>query len=86
MKRSGLFQPTNLCVDQQGRIIVSDTGGFAVKIFDGEGNHLQTFGELGVTPGSLPCRKELVWTARAGFMCWTPRLQSCSCSMKEDVC
>jgi DNA-binding beta-propeller fold protein YncE len=51
-----LFQPTNLAVDQKGRIYVSDSGGFATKIFDAEGNHIRTVGELGVTPGqfSLP--------------------------------
>lgn len=51
-----LFQPTNLAVDQKGRIYVSDSGGFATKIFDSEGNHTRTVGELGVTPGqfSLP--------------------------------
>lgn len=51
-----LFQPTNLTVDSNGRIYVSDSGGFAVKIFDSEGNYVRTVGELGVTPGqfSLP--------------------------------
>jgi sugar lactone lactonase YvrE len=51
-----LFQPTNLAVDQKGRIYVSDSGGFATKIFDPEGNYIRTVGELGVTPGqfSLP--------------------------------
>jgi DNA-binding beta-propeller fold protein YncE len=51
-----LFQPTNLAVDKEGRIYVSDTGGFAVKIFDAQGKFIRTVGELGVTPGqfSLP--------------------------------
>jgi DNA-binding beta-propeller fold protein YncE len=51
-----LFQPTNLAVDSKGRIYVSDSGGFAVKIFDSEGKYIRTVGELGVTPGqfSLP--------------------------------
>jgi DNA-binding beta-propeller fold protein YncE len=51
-----LFQPTNLAADSKGRIYVSDSGGFATKIFDSEGNHVRTVGELGVTPGqfSLP--------------------------------
>jgi sugar lactone lactonase YvrE len=51
-----LFQPTNLAVDNKGRIYVSDSGGFATKIFDAEGNYVRTVGELGVTPGqfSLP--------------------------------
>jgi sugar lactone lactonase YvrE len=51
-----LFQPTNLAVDEKGRVYVSDSGGFATKIFDSEGNYIRTVGELGVTPGqfSLP--------------------------------
>lgn len=55
-EQAKLFQPTNLAVDSQGRIYVSDSGGFAIKIFDAEGNYVRTVGELGVTPGqfSLP--------------------------------
>ena len=52
-----LFQPTNLAIDSEGRIFVSDSGGFAVKIFDTQGNHLQTLGELGVTPGQFALPK-----------------------------
>jgi DNA-binding beta-propeller fold protein YncE len=55
-EQARLFQPTNLAVDPKGRIYVSDSGGFATKIFDAEGNYIRTVGELGVTPGqfSLP--------------------------------
>jgi DNA-binding beta-propeller fold protein YncE len=55
-EQAKLFQPTNLAVDPAGRIYVSDSGGFAVKIFDAEGKFVRTVGELGVTPGqfSLP--------------------------------
>jgi DNA-binding beta-propeller fold protein YncE len=51
-----LYQPTNVAVDREGRILVSDSGGFAVKIFDSQGNYIRTVGELGVTPSqfSLP--------------------------------
>lgn len=52
-----LFQPTNLAVAPDGRICVSDTGGFAVKIYDAEGNYLQTLGELGITPGQFALPK-----------------------------
>ena len=55
-EKARLFAPTNVAVDRNGRICVSDSGGFAAKIYDAEGNHLLTIGELGVTPGqfSLP--------------------------------
>jgi len=52
-----LFQPTNLAVDRQGRIYVSDSGGFATKIYDSEGKHLRTVGDLGVTPGQFTLPK-----------------------------
>ncbi len=52
-----LFSPTNVTVDQQGRIYVSDTGGFFVNIYDAEGNHLRTIGELGIEPGRFALPK-----------------------------
>src|SRR4051794_2453375 len=52
-----LFQPTNLALDLQGRIYVSDSGGFATKIYDAEGKHLRTVGDLGVTPGQFTLPK-----------------------------
>lgn len=56
-EKKRLFQPTNLLIDPLGRVVVSDTGGFAVKIFDQQGNHLQTIGELGVSPGQFALPK-----------------------------
>lgn len=55
-EQARLFQPTNLAVDSSGRIYVSDSGGFAVKIYDSEGHFVRSVGELGITPGqfSLP--------------------------------
>ena len=55
-KSSRLFSPTNLAVDAQGRVQVTDTGGFCVNVFDAEGNYLRTIGEQGNSPGtfSLP--------------------------------
>jgi len=51
------FGPTNVAVDQKGRIYVSDSRGFNVKIYDAEGNHLRTVGDLGVTPGQFTLPK-----------------------------
>jgi len=52
-----LFAPTNLTVDQQGRIYVSDTGGFSVQIYDAEGQHLRSFGGIGVEYGQFALPK-----------------------------
>lgn len=49
--KARLFQPANLSIDPQGRVLVSDMGGYCVQIFDGEGKYLQTVGEQGDTPG-----------------------------------
>lgn len=46
-----LFSPTNVAVDKAGHIVVSDTGGFAVQVYDGEGNFLRSIGQQGVAPG-----------------------------------
>jgi sugar lactone lactonase YvrE len=51
------FGPTNVAVDQKGKIYVSDSRGFAVKIYDAEGNFLRTVGDLGVTPGQFTLPK-----------------------------
>jgi sugar lactone lactonase YvrE len=56
-ENSRLMSPTNLAIDRQGRICVSDTGGFFIKIFDAEGRHLRTIGEQGLTPGSFALPK-----------------------------
>jgi DNA-binding beta-propeller fold protein YncE len=54
--KSRLLSPTNIAIDRQGRILVSDTGGFFIQVYDAEGNHLRMIGDLGVNPGtfSLP--------------------------------
>ena len=48
---SKLFAPTNLALDPNGRLLVSDTGAFAVKVFDLDGNYITTIGQQGVAPG-----------------------------------
>jgi DNA-binding beta-propeller fold protein YncE len=54
---SRLYQPTNIAVDRKGRIYVSDTGGFAVQVYDAQGKHLRKIGELGLTPGTFALPK-----------------------------
>jgi DNA-binding beta-propeller fold protein YncE len=47
-----LFGPTNLALDESsGRLLVSDTGGNAVQIYDLDGKYLRTIGRAGVAPG-----------------------------------
>ncbi len=46
-----LFSPTNLALDPQGRLRVSDTGAFTVSVYDLEGKFLRTIGSQGVAPG-----------------------------------
>lgn len=57
--------PTNLAVDDEGRIYVSDTTDFAIKVFDAAGNHLRTIGELGLRPGAFALPKGIA-VDRAG--------------------
>ncbi len=56
-EKSILFGPTNVAIDREGKIYVSDSSGFAIKIFDAEGNHLQTIGDLGLQPGKFALPK-----------------------------
>jgi sugar lactone lactonase YvrE len=67
-----LFAPTNLALDPKGRLLVSDTGAFAVRVYDLEGNYLNTIGQQGVAPGLFARpkgiavdRNELVYVADA---------------------
>lgn len=46
-----LYSPTNLALDQQGCLYVSDTGGFRILKFDAQGKFLRTFGRQGNRPG-----------------------------------
>jgi DNA-binding beta-propeller fold protein YncE len=56
-EKSKLHSPTNISVDKDGRMYVSDTGGFTTKLFDAEGNHIRTVGELGLNVGSFALPK-----------------------------
>lgn len=47
-----LLSPTNLTIDKNGgRLLVSDTGGNVVQVYDLNGKHLRTIGRAGVAPG-----------------------------------
>ena len=49
-----LLSPTNLALDQNGkRLLVSDTGGNAIQVFDLDGKYLRTIGRAGVAPGAF---------------------------------
>ncbi len=48
-----LFSPANLALDQNGRLLVSDVGGFRVQIYDLDGKYLRTLGQQGLAPGSF---------------------------------
>ena len=55
--QSKLFQPTNLAMDPEGRLYVSDTGGFRVQQYDAEGRFLRSFGGYGDRPGEMALPK-----------------------------
>jgi DNA-binding beta-propeller fold protein YncE len=47
-----LLSPTNLALDEeQGRLLISDTGGNCVQIYDLDGNYIRGIGHAGVAPG-----------------------------------
>ncbi|NOY82038.1 MAG: hypothetical protein GXP31_13660 [Kiritimatiellaeota bacterium] len=48
-----LFMPTNLAVDSQGRVYVSDIGRFCVQQYDPDGKFLRRFGAIGDRPGEF---------------------------------
>lgn len=48
-----LLAPTNLAVDSQNRLYVSDFAAFCVKEYDADGKYLRTFGRPGDRPGEF---------------------------------
>jgi sugar lactone lactonase YvrE len=62
-----LFSPTNLAMDPQGRLLISDTGAFAVFIYDAEGNYISSIGQHGDTLGSF-ARPKGVACDRHGYV------------------
>ncbi|MFB3814942.1 MAG: 6-bladed beta-propeller [Terriglobales bacterium] len=45
--------PTNVAVDSQGHIYVTDTWNHRVQVFDSAGKFVRAFGKQGVTPGTF---------------------------------
>ena len=64
-KKGTLYSPTNVAIDQQGHVYVSDTGGFCVNVYDAEGNFLRTIGSQGLEPGRF-ARPKVVAVDREG--------------------
>jgi DNA-binding beta-propeller fold protein YncE len=56
-EKSQLRSPTNIAADKEGRIYVSDTGGFVVQVYDREGNYLRRVGQMGLEPGKFALPK-----------------------------
>lgn len=50
---SQLYSPTNLTVGEDGKIYVSDTGAFNVKVYSENGEYLQTVGSMGTQIGGM---------------------------------
>ena len=48
-----LFQPTNIALDKDNHLYVSDTAGFHIKVFDAEGKFLRQFGKVGTAYGDM---------------------------------
>ena len=65
-KEGKLFSPTNLALDKQGRLLVSDIGAFSVQVYDLEGKFLRTIGQQGLAAGSF-ARPKGVAVDRAGL-------------------
>jgi DNA-binding beta-propeller fold protein YncE len=65
-------KPTNVAVDQDGNIYVSDTWNNRIQVFDADGNFIRTFGKGGDGPGYFARPKGIaidsdghVWVADA---------------------
>jgi DNA-binding beta-propeller fold protein YncE len=52
-----LRSPTNVAVDREGQVYVSDTGGFFVQVYDAQGNHVRSLGDMGLRPGNFALPK-----------------------------
>lgn len=48
-----MFAPTNIDLDSEMRLYVSDTAGFHLKVYDAEGKMIRKFGEVGTSYGQF---------------------------------
>jgi len=53
IKSHCLFTPTNLGLDNKGRLYVGDTGAFRVQVYDTDGNYVRSIGEMGDSLGQF---------------------------------
>lgn len=60
-----LFHPTNLAIDAEGNVFVTDTGNFRVQKFSADGKLLRVYGEIGTGAGRF-ARPKGVAVDRAG--------------------
>ena len=60
-----LFHPTNLALDAEGNVFVTDTGNFRVQKFSADGRLLRVYGEIGTGAGRF-ARPKGVAVDRAG--------------------
>jgi DNA-binding beta-propeller fold protein YncE len=56
-EKARLFSPSNITIGQDGKIYVSDSGGFRIQVYDAEGNHVRFIGEMGLEPGKFALPK-----------------------------
>ena len=78
--------PTNVALDSDGNLYVSDTYNNRIEIFDADGNFIRQFGKAGDRPGTFMRPKGIavdvdghVWVADAvqdRVQCFTPRRRS----------
>lgn len=52
-KNAQLYSPTNVAIDPQGRVYVSDTGAYRVNLYDADGKYLRSIGRQGLEPGTF---------------------------------
>ncbi|RNC68720.1 MAG: 6-bladed beta-propeller [Desulfuromonadales bacterium] len=45
--------PTNVAIDRNDNVYVSDSMNFTIKMYDRDGNYIRRFGEIGDSPGSF---------------------------------
>ena len=50
-------KPTNVAVDKDGNVYISDTLNNRIQIFDADGKFISMFGKAGDAPGTLPAAK-----------------------------